>query len=423
MIARVPDNAPRRFTGRSWEGTEDGLTLGAKVYIQSGREWAHFTGEWLADGGGDIDYPVELYSIKHWRLLLFNLNTGYPSIDWLRHLESARKQLAPNLESLTQLPSKRRLLTVEDLQALPAPSWIVEDHIPLGGLAIMYGPSGSGKTFVALDLSLSIEGGRPWMGNDVVSGPVLYIAAEGTGGLAQRVDAWRQSRADCDLSGIRFLTQGVNLLDEQDVTSLLADIDEMPMPPALVVIDTLARCLVGGDENSARDMGLAIAAADRIRQATGGTVVLVHHTGKNGDVERGSSALRGAADTMINVTNDDGLIKIQCDKQKDAPEFERIYARLVPMGESAVVGKDAGIALLDLNSPLSRQERAVLDVLSAIFGEDGATPTQLEEQARIPRRTIYVVLKNLIARGVIAKKGRGHAVRYIAVDSQECKVQ
>ena len=119
---------------------------------------------------------------------------------------------------------------------------------------------------------------------------------------------------------------------------------------------------------------------------------------------------------MLAVSNDDGLIRIECGKQKDAPEFERMYARLVSYGESAFVGKDAGIALTDPNAPLSRQERATLDVLSAIFGEDGATPTQIEEQARIPKRTVYVVLKNLMARGVVTKKGSGHAVRYFAAD-------
>jgi hypothetical protein len=40
--------------------------------------------------------------------------------------------------------------------------------------------------------------------------------------------------------------------------------------PALVVFDTLARSMVGGDENSARDMGQLIDGAEHVRQAGAG---------------------------------------------------------------------------------------------------------------------------------------------------------
>jgi hypothetical protein len=216
---------------------------------------------------------------------------------------------------------------------------------------------------------------------------------------------------------VRFLPDAVNLIDERAVSSLLADIADMDLPPALIVLDTLARCLAGADENSAQDVGRAVAAIDRIRAATGATVLLIHHTGKNGDAERGSSALRGAADTMLAVSNDDGLIRVECAKQKDDLPFDRMYARLVPDGKSAFIGLDAGcIAVIDPNAPLSRQETATLDVLTATFGDDGATPKEIEEQARIPERTVYVVLKTLVARGVVTKSGKGKAVRYFAAD-------
>ncbi len=417
-------------TGRRFFYCDELVDVDAKAVIDhAGQEVALFHIVWRADGngdGGEIEhYPVEPHSQRKWLLLLEYLHGARAGIDWARYLEPARAQLAPNLDPLSrqQLENKYRLLSLEDLQKRPPPRWVVDGHIPLGGLAVLYGPSGSGKSFLALDLALCVAANQPWMGQDVMSGPVVYVAAEGMGGMQQRVEAWRFSRPTCDPSGIRFVEWSVNMLDEQDVTTLLAALADLPIPPALTVIDTLARCLVGGDENAARDMGLFIAAVDRIRAATGGTVLVVHHTGKNGDAERGSSALRGAADTMIAVTNDDGLIRIQCDKQKDAPEFERVYARLVTVGDSAFIGKDAGIAVSNPDSPLSRQERAVVDVLTAIFGEDGATPSQLINQARIPERTIFVVLKNLTARQLIRKQGSGRSVRYFAANSTDCKLQ
>ncbi len=413
---------PEEPTDRAWYHNAL-VEVDAKIVTnRDGEEVALFRVVWRADAngeGGEVPcYPVRPHVQREWLLFVEYLHGAREGIDWAQRLEPARVQLAPNLRPLSrhELFNKYQLLTLDDLQKRAPVRWLVDGYLPLGGFGVLYGPSGSGKSFLALDLALCVAARQPWMGQDVMSGPVVYIAAEGMGGMQQRVEAWRFSRPTCDPSGIRFVEWSVNMLDEQDVTTLLAALADLPIPPALTVIDTLARCLVGGDENAARDMGLFIAAVDRIRAATGGTVLVVHHTGKNGDAERGSSALRGAADTMIAVTNDDGLIKVQCDKQKDAPEFERMYARLVTVGDSAFIGKDAGIALMNPNSPLSRQERAVLDVLSAIFGDDGATPTQIEEQARIPRRTVYVVLKNLIARGVATKKGSGHAVRYFAVN-------
>ena len=57
--------------------------------------------------------------------------------------------------------------------------------------------------------------------------------------------------------------------------------------------------MVGGDENSSKDMGNLIAGADALCRATGATVLLVHHTPRNGDNLRGHTSLEGAVDTAI----------------------------------------------------------------------------------------------------------------------------
>ena len=67
-------------------------------------------------------------------------------------------------------------------------------------------------------------------------------------------------------------------------------------------------------------------------------MLLVHHTGKDKkEIERGSSALRGAADVMILLRQRDGIITISNNKQKDSEEFENIEVRL----KQVAVGKDA----------------------------------------------------------------------------------
>jgi RecA-family ATPase len=113
------------------------------------------------------------------------------------------------------------------------------------------------------------------------------------------------------------------MLDAREVIDFVREISWLQ--PSLVIIDTLARCMIGGDENSARDMGLFVEACSRV-QKTGAAVMVIHHTGKNSATgPRGSSALFGAADTIIELSNDDGLIQLRCEKSKDAKPFEDRY--------------------------------------------------------------------------------------------------
>src|SRR3712207_1817312 len=63
--------------------------------------------------------------------------------------------------------------------------------------------------------------------------------------------------------------------------------------PDLIVVDTLARCMRGGDENNARDMGQAVEGLEFLKRTLGAAVLVIHHTTKGRDTERGSRAVRG----------------------------------------------------------------------------------------------------------------------------------
>lgn len=49
----------------------------------------------------------------------------------------------------------------------------------------------------------------------------------------------------------------------------------------MIILDTLARCFGGNDENDARDMGAFIRGCDELKRRTGATVLVVHHSGKD----------------------------------------------------------------------------------------------------------------------------------------------
>ncbi len=89
----------------------------------------------------------------------------------------------------------------------------------------------------------------------------------------------------------------------------------------------MARSMVGGDENAARDVGLFIDNVDQVRRRYGAAALVVHHTGKDGKLERGSTALRGAADTLVALRPDDDELKLTCEKQKGRTRVQALAFR------------------------------------------------------------------------------------------------
>ena len=239
------------------------------------------------------------------------------------------------------------ILTLSQMLQSPDPTWLIDGIFPQESLVVLYGPAGSGKSFIALDWACRVATGLPWQGRSIRQGPVVYIAAEGRGGLPQRLKAWLGAFHEgkeglpiyFGLQPLAMLADGPDELLEQLEGWVDDELGPTGVYPALIVVDTLARCFSGGDENETADMGRFVESADRLRQDTGATVLVLHHSGKDEErEERGSSVLRGAADTVMRLKHgQNGSMKLACRKQKDASEFPDISCRLRTVGESCVV--------------------------------------------------------------------------------------
>jgi hypothetical protein len=229
------------------------------------------------------------------------------------------------------------LLTDLQLSTLPDPRWIVDGMIPEGGLAAVVGAPGVGKTTLTVDIMMRVALGLPVFGRPTTPGPVIYIAAEGVNGLKARAAAWKQANGIEQVEDIYFITEPIQLLHERETLGLLEAIEHRDISPSLLVVDTLARCFEGGDENSAEAMGRLIGSTGRLVKRLGATVLLNHHTRKAGDVERGSSALRGALDSMLMVTEDGGVVTVSCEKMKDAEPFKPFRLRRTSIAGSCVL--------------------------------------------------------------------------------------
>jgi hypothetical protein len=238
---------------------------------------------------------------------------------------------------------------------------------------------------------------------------VMYVAAEGLRGYVSRMDAWSKFTGMKE-GRIRFIGNAPPLLDKNEVQDFINAI--LPYAPKLIILDTLARCMVGADENSSRDMGLVIAAIEQIQRATNATILLVHHTTKNGSMERGSSALRGACDVMIELTNDDGQIRLACSKSKDSEEFATQLYRLqvieIEPGRTSCVIVPSQQGRQTTRDPLTKNQRIVLETLALeVFSEAGARTTAIIQATEISNGSIYRVLSVLKRLGYVNQAQSG----------------
>jgi hypothetical protein len=273
-----------------------------------------------------------------------------------------------------------KLLTPAQVRAMKPPQALVEGLLTLNSESWLIARPGSFKTFVALDVAAHVAAGKPWMGRAVAQGPVLYLVAEGVGGMGQRVQAWEQRNGE--MTDVYFLPMPVQVAREDHWAALVEACRRLR--PVLTVLDTQARITVGLNENDNSEMGQLIDAIGQLRRATGGCVLVVHHLGRNGQDARGASAIDAAQDTELRLTRTaEQRVVLETDKQRHLPDDVRVELELFDCvlddgGTSLVVGAPLGVLRekpWDLD-PVDRKAR-ILQVLQDQFSENGATAGQV----------------------------------------------
>lgn len=311
-----------------------------------------------------------------------------------------------------------KMLMVHQLRTLTPPTPLIPTMFDYDTLALLYGKRGSYKSFLALDLALHVAYGMRWHTQPIDPCEVVYICAEGHHGLAQRIDAWQAHHGiHDDPTRLAIYAEAVNFTSPSQVGTF-ADACRY-RAVKFVIIDTLARCTTGADENSSRDMGLALEQLDVLRRRTGACVLVVHHSGKAIDAgARGSSAIEAAADSVFEIGATDGLVTLKCTKQKHHAEGNPRYLRAVPVSESVV---------LDVNSAAGMDEWTAKDTdalraLDAIATPTGVSYTDWKAtaaEAGVSEATLNRTRKKALDRAVIGlhPSGTDRAPRYVLTEA------
>lgn len=280
-----------------------------------------------------------------------------------------------------------RLIRADQLNTLPPTEILSGTRFVARGLNVVFGASGAFKSFYVLDAAL----------RTAQSLPVAYVAAEGAGGLSARVSAWCKYH-NSPPGDLHFICEEINLRDTTAVNRLGLALN--PVKPKLIVIDTLARCMIGGDENSAKDVGLAIHGCSSLQRAFAASLCLIHHTNKADRGERGSGALRGAADLMIEVVaTGDGTIRVSCSKTKDAEPWETEDLNFHKIDTSGVLVPATDFDTVAIN--LTQLEKSIMEFLAlSVFDSVGAQVQQVVNALNISERHVYRLLSGLKNKGL-----------------------
>lgn len=302
--------------------------------------------------------------------------------------------------------------------------WRVPEWLPSNSVVAVYAAPGIGKSFYALTLALEIARGGSWLGTPLEAEKVLYIAAEKATTLRDRAEAW------CEYHGEMLPEQYLLLSTDRppqlsDATSVKALCELIKREGVrFVILDTYAMMLQGIEENSSKESGVSIEALSSLRQATnGGTVLVVHHSGKDSSKGlRGSSALLAAVDLTIEISND-GLGRLQANVRKSnagsQPMPEHYLLTTVPLegGRSSAVLISTGAPapnpqleakLLEV-AELNSIERLSAAQLHKALNEELPKPLSLSTFKR-------QALNPLIESGKLMKHGSGKATTYGLAD-------
>lgn len=303
---------------------------------------SHFVpSHWSVDAGMDLLSRALTHTAydpagpSNWTVDKFRavLSGTRPTIDaWPATLAEERVERADPSDALREAGESAsddevenliaEMLTLTQVREQPSQRFLIKTLLNLDSEAWLIGAPGTKKSFATLSMACCVAEGKPWQGLKTSQADVIIIAAEGASGLRNRVRAYEIEHGTLP-GNVHVLPRPVQVADVKAWAVLVEAARRLTAGrDAFIVIDTQARVTVGLKENDATDMGYYIAAKGALRRATGGCILSLHHTGRNGGDARGSSAIDGAQDTELKIIKKDGLRgELRVEKQKDLDEI------------------------------------------------------------------------------------------------------
>ena len=198
----------------------------------------------------------------------------------------------------------------------------------------------AGKTTFAMHLVRAVLNGAPFLGQETVATPIVYLSEQAP-------------------TSLRATLARVGLLDRDDLAiMLIRDARGQPWPDLvaasvaecerigaqMLIVDTLPQ-FAGLKAEAENDSGAALEAMAPLQAAAerGLAVLLTRHDrkggGEVGESARGSTAWTGAVDTVINLTRDAGRATVR--KMATISRFDAAPEELMTSSSTASTSRTA----------------------------------------------------------------------------------
>jgi len=225
-------------------------------------------------------------------------------------------------EAAGLLPRYQVMTAADALRPQPPIDWVIGDEgsglISAGSLSFAYGVAGHKKTAAMVSMGVCTASGKDWLQFSTGQRAVLFIDEEsGPRRLSRRLgEALRGELCSAD-APISYVSLAGFLMDKAEDVQEVHDLI-LRTGAGLVIIDALTD-IMSGDENSKQDTQPIMTELRKIAERTNAAIVVIHHANKSGGY-RGSSAIAGAADLMLQVKSeeqDGNYIEFKTTKTRD----------------------------------------------------------------------------------------------------------
>ena len=306
----------------------------------------------------------------------------------------------PRLKGLA-LPGRIRVLDVgattiehRSLERLvSSPVWIYRGH-----LTAVYGHPGTMKTFTVLYMAVPAA---------LSGNAVLWFAGEGScDALLRRIDALARGLGESrEAFGNRFtLVHGALDILEAANDRFVEELS-VRLRPDLVVLDPMASFYVG-EENSASAMRPFLAQLHAWIEV-GTAVVLIHHSRKASEGSttelRGSSALKGAVDSVFAVTRPtagEAIVKIIHEKARDEEPQKTREVKFEFKDDGRVIVSTTGPAEHSAPESDSNEEQLLATLAQA---QEPPTRQELRVQLKWSGHRTRTTIDSLLCSGKVAE--------------------
>lgn len=311
--------------------------------------------------------------------------------------EEVRRDPAPGLDACA--------FTADELAGSPAPfrPWHVKNMVPIKAVTLLQGDGGTGKSLLALQLAVSTALGRPWLGQEVRRGNVLYLSAED-----DRDEVHRRLEAVTLDHGVGLdELPGLKVLDMTGRDSILAaaadrtgrllatdlweELERLigQWEPVLIAIDNLAD-VFAGEENSRPHARQFVSQLQGCAGRSNAAVLLIGHPSlagiASGSGSSGSTAWNNSVRSRLYLTRpgggDDGFtspdVRVLTVKKANYAA-SNVELRLRWQAGAFVADQADGDAPTSLDAQVaqSRVDKAFLDLLTR-YASQGRTVSDLK---------------------------------------------